>query len=149
MTSRSLLILAFIGGLQLPCLLTAADQQLSTGPAYIGVDPIGPERLRVGGSARFTGDVLQANGKGINLGADGAYFGVGAYYGGGEWSGYTAGQGGSVIRNSSGTLEIISGTSGGIAGSPLLSPQTSLVVLGNGNIGSGTIAPSTKTWYCQ
>ncbi len=134
MTFKNSLFPLLLGGFFSPCLLNAADLQLSTGPAYIGVDPLGTEMLRVGGSARFTGDVLQANGKGINLGVDGAYFGVGAFYGSGGWSGYTAGQGGSVIRNSSGTLEIISGTSGGIAGAPLLALKTSLSVLGSGNV---------------
>ncbi len=58
MTFKNSLLPLLLSGFFLPCLLNAADLQLSTGPAYIGVDPGGPEILRVGGGVRANGPRL-------------------------------------------------------------------------------------------
>ena len=142
MLSKNLLASVFISGVLSPCLLTAADQQLSVGPAYVGTDPIGPETFRVGGSARFIGDVVQANSTGINLAANGAYFGINTYYSGG-WKSYTASPGGAVIRNSAGTLDIITGTNTtGLAGGLLGGVASRLVITPTGNVGISVTSPT-------
>lgn len=82
---------------------TLADARLSANVALLGTANTWTAQQTLSNAIRVN------NAYGMIVGADGGYIGVGAYWGGSSWNRVTANQGGAILRNTAGTLEIWTG----------------------------------------